>query len=83
MNAIVEERGLQPSYVGGMRVTDGETLKLAREVFLDVNLELVRRLEEFGTPARPVAGGVFEAVEKDPKLGYVGEIQHVDTQRPG
>eukprot|EP00941_MAST-03F_sp_MAST-3F-sp1_P006285 g6285.t1 len=81
MNAIVEERGLQPSYVGGMRVTDGETLKLAREVFLDVNLELVRRLEEFGTPARPVAGGVFEAVEKDPRLGYVGEIQHVDTRK--
>ena len=39
MNAVVEARGIEPEYNGGMRVTDVETLAIAREVFNEVRKE--------------------------------------------
>ena len=36
MNADMARRGVEPNYVGGLRVTDAETLAVARKTFLEV-----------------------------------------------
>lgn len=77
MNDVLNKEGYEPTYRGGMRVTDEYTLKVARRVFLETNLELVDRLQSLRTPARPITSGVFEAEQLDPHLGYVGDIKKV------
>lgn len=61
-----------------MRVTDAETLGIARKVFREANLQLCSSLGELGTPARPIVSGVFEAETFDEELGFVGEVSGLD-----
>lgn len=60
LNRILEEKGVEPQYIDGIRITDKETLEVARKVFLEENLKLVEALENLGTRARPIIGGVFQ-----------------------
>ena len=75
LNKLLEEAGIEPNYIDGIRVTDAKTLEIARGVFLQENLKLVEALERLGTPARPIPGGVFVAdyLNRE-KYGYVGTI---------
>jgi len=65
LNRILEERGVEPQYIDGIRITDKETLEVARKVFLEENLKLVEALENLGTRARPIIGGVFQGTYLD------------------
>jgi N-acetyl-gamma-glutamyl-phosphate reductase/acetylglutamate kinase len=69
LNRILEQRGVEPQYIDGIRITDKETLEVARKVFLEENLKLVEALENLGTRARPIIGGVFEGTYLD-KVPY-------------
>src|SRR6266511_3213503 len=81
MNKLLEDAGVEPNYIDGIRVTDAKTLEIARGVFLQENLKLVEALERLGTPARPIPGGVFIADYLDrEKYGYVGKITGVDKK---
>lgn len=70
LNKILGERGVTPDYIDGIRITDKETLEVARRVFLEENLKLVEALENLGTRARPIIGGVFQGayLDKVPSL---------------
>ncbi|CAG8501522.1 9140_t:CDS:2 [Paraglomus brasilianum] len=79
LNKKFKEAGIPPGYsVDGVRVTSADMLRIARNVFSDQNLKLVEALEELGTRARPIHGGVFIAdyLDKE-KYGYVGTITDV------
>ena len=79
MNDEMARRGVEPNYIGGMRVTDEPTLAVARKMFMEVNFDLVAALERAGVKARPVTSGVFAATTKDDgALGLVGDIVGVD-----
>ena len=79
LDAALSERGIETTRVDGMRVTDRETLEVARKVFRQVNLDIVEALEELGARARPITSGVFEArLLDEERYGYVGEITGVD-----
>jgi N-acetyl-gamma-glutamyl-phosphate reductase / acetylglutamate kinase len=65
LNRLLEERGVEPQYIDGIRITDKETLEIARKVFLEENLKLVEALENLGTRARPIIGGVFQGTYLD------------------
>ncbi|BGP51025.1 hypothetical protein JCM10450v2_006951 [Rhodotorula kratochvilovae] len=81
LNARLEADGIVPDYIDGIRITDARTLSHARRVFLSENLKLVSTLEELGTRARPITGGVFTAEYLDqPRYGYVGRITGVDKE---
>lgn len=69
LNRILEQRGVEPQYIDGIRITDKETLEVARQVFLEENLKLVEALENLGTRARPIIGGVFQGTYLD-KVRY-------------
>ena len=65
LNRLLEEKGVEPRYIDGIRITDKETLEVARQVFLEENLKLVEALENLGTRARPIIGGVFQGTYLD------------------
>jgi N-acetyl-gamma-glutamyl-phosphate reductase/acetylglutamate kinase len=80
LNKLLDEAGVEAQYHEGIRITDQPTLEVARKVFQQENLKLVEALEEQGTRARPINGGVFVAEYLDrEKYGYVGSI--VDINR--
>ncbi|PPQ96704.1 hypothetical protein CVT26_010256 [Gymnopilus dilepis] len=81
LNDIMDQEGVIPNYIDGIRVTDAKTLQIARRVFLEENLKLVGALEALGTRARPITSGVFSAsyLDKD-KYGLVGKITKVDKR---
>ena len=79
LNKILEEGGVEPQFEDGIRVTDGKTLAIARNLFLEENLKLVEQLEGMGVRARPITSGVFSAdyLDKE-KYNLVGKINKVD-----
>lgn len=70
---------MEPQFEGGIRITDGKTLGIARSLFLQENLKLVEELENVGVRARPITSGVFgaEFLDKE-KYDLVGKITSVD-----
>ena len=79
LNRMLEAAGVEPQFEDGIRVTDGKTLALARELFLEENMKLVEELEGIGVRARPITSGVFTAdyLDKE-KYDLVGKINEVD-----
>jgi acetylglutamate kinase len=72
----------KPQFVEGLRVTDQETLDIAVMVLRGkVNAELVARLNSMGIPAVGLGGadaGLFQAAQRDKRLGSVGDVAAVD-----
>ena len=78
LNRMLQDAGVEPQFEGGIRVTDGTTLNLARQLALEENLKLVETLEDLGVRARPLTD-VFQAeyLDKD-KWKFVGSVKKVD-----
>jgi acetylglutamate kinase len=74
--------GLEPKFVDGRRYTAEITLDLARMVLIGkANSDLVAHLVSLGGRAvglSGIDGGLIRARLRDPKLGLVGEVTHVD-----
>ena len=91
INASMKKKGLQATFVKGLRVTDPATMEIVEQVLnREVNPELVAILNEFGCKARGIHGEDIIAVRKhtaeDPDTGevldwgLVGEITGVDVE---
>jgi len=74
--------GKTPEFHEGLRVTDAETLDIARMVLVGkVNRDIVGALNVHGPVAVGCSGedaGFITAAERDPALGYVGDVASVD-----
>jgi acetylglutamate kinase len=74
--------GVETRFVDGLRVTDAETLDVARMVLVGkVNRELVAKINTHGPLAVGVSGedGAFlQAVPRSAELGFVGDVDAVD-----
>ncbi|KAJ2733427.1 hypothetical protein IW152_003064 [Coemansia sp. BCRC 34962] len=79
LNKRLEAAGIEARYEDGIRITDGRTLAIAREVFASENRKLVEALERLGTRARPITSGVFVAdyLNRE-KYERVGKIVRVN-----
>ena len=76
---VQEAAGVEPQFEGGIRITDGKTLNIARTLFLQENLKLSEELENLGVRTRQITRGVFEAEFLDrEKYGLVGKITSVN-----
>ena len=77
----------KPEFVEGLRVTDQETLDIATMVLRGkVNAELVGRLNGMGVAAIGLSGadgGLIQAVQRDRRLGFVGEVTRIDLKLLG
>ena len=91
ISAAIKESGMEPRFVGGLRVTDEATMEIVRRTLNNVvNADLLRRLQELGANARPLHGNwIFTAKKSmalDPETrrpldrGFVGEPAAVDLR---
>ena len=78
---LMARLGKVPEFIDGLRVTDAETLDIARMVLVGkVNRDIVSALNLHGTPAVGVSGedaGLLRARARSAELGYVGDIEEV------
>ena len=76
--------GKEAVFIDGLRVTDKETIDIVQMVLAGkVNKDLVNLIQMKGGHAiglSGIDGGMLEAVVKDERLGYVGQITKVRTQ---
>ena len=79
---IMSRLGKEPKFVGGLRVTDRETMDIVQMVLTGkINKTLVNLLEMKGGSAMGISGmdgRLIEAEMRDPSLGYVGRITGVN-----
>ncbi|MCX6504033.1 MAG: acetylglutamate kinase [Actinobacteria bacterium] len=83
ISELMRRRGKAPEFIDGLRVTDRETIDIAREALVEgVNREIVGALNRFGTYATGLSGednDLLRVTTRDSKLGFVGDVQAVDT----
>jgi acetylglutamate kinase len=82
IGALMERLGMVPEFRDGRRVTDADTLDVARMVLVGkVNLDIVSAINVHGPLAVGVSGedaNLITAAVRDPGLGFVGEVTHVN-----
>jgi len=82
----VAKAGMEPQFVGGLRVTDEDTMEIAEMVLNKINKSLVQMVEELGVRAIGISGKDGELLRVDKKysqgqdIGYVGDVKSVDPK---
>lgn len=83
ISAMMERLGKKPEFVDGLRVTDAETIEIASMVLLgNVNPQIVNAINSHGAHAVGISGqdaALLTVRQRDPRLGFVGDIASVDT----
>ena len=78
ISAMMKRLGKQTEFVDGLRVTDAETVEIARMVLKgQVNPQLVAAINvhgDFAVGVSGVDGGLIRAAARDPQLGFVGDV---------
>jgi acetylglutamate kinase len=79
---LMERLGKVPEFRDGQRVTDAETVDIARMVLVGkVNREIVGAINLHGPLAVGISGedaGLIEAEARSPELGFVGDVLSVN-----
>jgi acetylglutamate kinase len=81
----MERMGMEVKFVGGLRVSDAETVEVAKMVLLGkINSDILTRLNRHGQPAVGLGGedgSLFEVrpVGHSADVGFVGEIDRVNV----
>ena len=82
ISKLMTKLGKESEFRNGLRVTDAETVDIARMVLIgQVNPQIVSAINVHGDFAVGVSGedgGLIRAVARDPDLGYVGDVVRVN-----
>jgi acetylglutamate kinase len=82
IGALMARLGKEPEFRDGLRVTDAETLDIARMVLVGkVNRDIVSAINVHGSLAVGLSGedaGLIKAEARSPELGFVGDIEEVN-----
>jgi acetylglutamate kinase len=82
ITALMTRLGKEPEFVDGLRVTDEDTVDIARMALVGkVNRDIVTAINRHGSYAAGVSGedaGLIRVRQRDPRLGFVGDVEHVD-----
>ena len=83
IGALMSQLGMEPEFRDGLRVTDADTLGVARMVLAgQVRAEIVTAINRHDQVAVGLSGedaGLIVATQRDTALGYVGDV--VDVNR--
>ena len=78
------QRGIEPQWVEGLRVTDEETIKVVQATLKgEINPDIVRLVNNHGSVATGLSGldaNLFVAEPADQRLGFVGRVTEVNTE---
>ncbi|MFZ9384663.1 MAG: acetylglutamate kinase [Ilumatobacteraceae bacterium] len=79
---LMSRLGKTTEFRNGLRVTDAETVDIARMVLIgQVNPQIVAAMNVHGSFAVGVSGedaGLIKATARDPELGFVGDVASID-----
>ncbi|MEA2023303.1 MAG: acetylglutamate kinase [Actinomycetota bacterium] len=82
ISEAMHQRGVEPQWVEGLRVTDAETIRVVQSTLAgEINPDIVRLVNAHGCVATGINGldgNLFVARPKDERLGFVGEIARVN-----
>ncbi|OLD57847.1 MAG: acetylglutamate kinase [Armatimonadetes bacterium 13_1_40CM_3_65_7] len=78
ISARCREAGIEPRFVGGLRVTDAAVLGIVEEAVAAENDRLCGELEAAGVNARPMRDALIAEPWADRALGLVGQITSVE-----
>ncbi len=77
------QRGVEPQWHEGLRVTDEETIKIVLSTLVgEINPDIVRLVNNHGSIATGVSGldaNLFIAEPQDERLGFVGKVKEVNV----
>lgn len=77
------QRGMEPQWIEGLRVTDDETIRVVQATLVgEINPDIVRLVNNHGSVATGVSGldaNLFVAEPQDKRLGFVGKIKEVNV----
>ena len=76
------KKGIKPKFLDGLRITDKYSLKIIIGVCRKINHGLVSLITRKRCKAEGLFGnhGILAAKQKNKKLGFVGDITHVNTK---
>ena len=84
INDLMKRLGKQAQFVDGLRVTDAETVDIVQMVLAGkINKSLVNLLQKKGGTAMGISGmdgRLIEAKLRDERLGFVGDVTHINTK---
>jgi acetylglutamate kinase len=84
ISALMTRLGKETEFVDGLRVTDAETVEIARMVLKgQVNPQLVAAINVHGNYAVGVSGvdgGLIRARARDERLGFVGDVTEINPE---
>lgn len=84
ISALMAKLGKEPEFVDGLRVTDRETVEIARMVLKgQVNPQLVAAINVHGRFAVGISGvdaGLIRAETRSPELGFVGDVTEINPE---
>ncbi|HEX8835078.1 MAG TPA: acetylglutamate kinase [Abditibacteriaceae bacterium] len=85
ISAMCKQLGIEPQFVQGMRVTDGETMRVTEMVLGQIGKNIAQLLYEKGAPAVALSGkdgGLMRAhkFQGEADWGLVGEVENVDVR---
>ena len=84
ISALMERLGKEPEFVDGLRVTDAETVDIARMVLKgQVNPQIVAAINVHGRFAVGISGvdaGLIRATARSEKLGFVGDVTEINPE---
>ncbi|MEA2827602.1 MAG: acetylglutamate kinase [Actinomycetota bacterium] len=79
---LMQRLGKEPEFLDGLRVTDADTLDIARMVLVGkVNRDIVASINVHGPLAVGLSGedaGLIMASARSPELGFVGDVEGVN-----
>jgi acetylglutamate kinase len=82
ISELMRKLGKEPEFVDGRRVTDEETVDIVRMALVGkVNREIVASINRHGSYAVGLSGedaGLIRVDQRDPRLGFVGDIRTID-----
>ena len=82
IGALMGRLGMEPEFRQGLRVTDADTLEVARMVLVGkVNRDVVSAINLHGPLAVGLSGedaGLLTASARSPELGFVGDVDRVN-----
>ena len=83
ISAAMGQRGIEPQWSEGLRVTDAETIRVVQSTLKgEINPDIVRLVNNHGPVATGLSGldaNLFVAEPEDERLGFVGRVTEVNT----
>ena len=83
ISAAMGQRGIEPQWHEGLRVTDAETIRVVQSTLVgEINPDIVRLVNNHGAVATGVSGldaNLFVAEPQDERLGFVGRVTEVNV----